>query len=100
MFAAEPLLAVLLASLCDSSSMITLLSAADGMVGKKRTLNFGDEHDGSITSSCTTACCRTNRGFALPTVALPVDYHKNETNNATKQRSHLISRELCKLFMV
>lgn len=44
-----------LGSFCDSSSMITLLSAADGMVGKKRTLNFGDEHDGSTTSSCT-AC--------------------------------------------
>lgn len=46
---AEP--AVLLGSLCDSSSMITLLSAADGMVGKNRTLNFGDVDDGSTTSS-------------------------------------------------
>lgn len=61
-------------SLCDSSSMITLLlSAADGMVGKYRTPNLGDEDDdASITSSCT-ACCRTNRGFALLTDALPVD---------------------------
>lgn len=59
-------------SLCDSSSMIMLLSAADGMVGKKRTPNFGDEHDGSVNSSCT-ACCRTNRGFVQINDGLPVD---------------------------
>lgn len=39
-------------SVGDSSSMITLLSAADGIVGKKRTLNLGDdEQDGSAVSS-------------------------------------------------
>lgn len=63
----------MLGSFGDSSSMITLLSAADGIVGRNRTLNFGDEVDGSTTSSCT-ACCRTNRGLALLTDGLPVDY--------------------------
>lgn len=62
----EPTLFVELAvlgSLRDSSSMITLLwagslrvsSTTDGMVGRNRTLSFGEEHDGSATSSCT-AC--------------------------------------------
>lgn len=55
--------------------MITLLSAADGMVGKKRTLSFGDDEQlGSDTSSCT-ACWRTSRGLALHTDGLPVDYN-------------------------
>lgn len=60
----------MLGSLHDSSSMMQLLSAADGMVGKKRTFNRGDEHDCSICSSCT-ACCRTNRGFVLIIDDLP-----------------------------
>lgn len=69
------LLAVELAVLCsllDSSSMIMLLSAADGMVGKKRTFSLGDVGDISLTSSCT-ACCRTRRGLTILTVDLPTD---------------------------
>lgn len=41
---------------------MTLLSAADGMVGKKRTPSRGGEQDSSVLSSCT-ACCLTSRGF-------------------------------------
>lgn len=52
---AVELLAVLGSFVDDSSSMTTLLSAADGMVGKNRTLSLGDVDDVSTTSSCT-AC--------------------------------------------
>lgn len=58
-------------SLRDSSSVMMLLSTTDGMVGKKRTPSFGDEHDGSATSSCT-ACWRMSRGLVHPTDDLPV----------------------------
>lgn len=65
-------------SVCDSSSMMTLLSAADGMVGRKRTLSLGDDEQlGSDTSSCT-ACWRTRRGLALHTDGLPVDYNHDQ----------------------
>lgn len=72
------LMAVALAVLCsllDSSSMITLLSAAEAMVGKKRTFNFGEVDDISLTSSCT-ACWRTNRGFTILTVDLPGSFYE------------------------
>lgn len=42
-------------SLCDSSSKIMLLSAAEGIVGKNRTPKRGGEQDKSEISSCT-AC--------------------------------------------
>lgn len=77
MLAAE--LAVL-CSLLDSSSMMTLLSAADGIVGKNRTFSLGEVDEISLTSSWT-ATCRTSRGFTLLTDDLPVnniefDFHK------------------------
>lgn len=55
-------------SKCDSSSRMTLLSAADGMVGRKRTLSRGGDDDRSVVSSWT-ACCRTSRGL----VSVPLE---------------------------
>lgn len=52
--------------------MMTLLSAADGIVGKNRTFSLGEVDGISLTSSCTTAVCRTKRGFTLLTDDLPV----------------------------
>lgn len=75
----EPILLLLaaelavLCSLLDSSSMITLLSAADGMVGKNLcTFSLGEVDEISLTSSCT-ACCRTRRGFVTLIDDLPAN---------------------------
>lgn len=75
----EPILLLLaaelavLCSLLDSSSMITLLSAADGIVGKNLcTFSLGEVDEISLTSSCT-ACCRTKRGFAIIIDDLPAN---------------------------
>uniref|UniRef100_A0A2M4D507 Putative secreted protein n=1 Tax=Anopheles darlingi TaxID=43151 RepID=A0A2M4D507_ANODA len=51
-----------LAASAVSSSSCTLLSAADGIVGRKRTPSRGGEQDSSCVSSCT-ADWRTSRGL-------------------------------------
>lgn len=76
----EPILLLLaaelavLCSLLDSSSIITLLSAADGIVGKNLcTFSLGELDVMSLTASSCTACCRTKRGFAIIIDDLPVN---------------------------
>jgi len=59
---------------CNDSSSSTLLSAADGIVGKKRTPRRGGEQDNSCESSVTIADWRTSRGFDPGIDCLPPEF--------------------------